>query len=286
MGRGRGGVQSVDVDLREAAALCALDPIASVLAASRIESALASGAVRSGSTVWGVERDGRLAALCWAGANLVPVCHPDDDDALDAFAEAARRYGRRCSSIVGEAAVVLGLWERLRQGWGPARDVRPDQPSLMIDTDPWLMPDAAVRVARPDELDLLLPASVQMFVEEVGYSPLVAGPGAYESRVRTLLEEGRTFVRVDDGPDGPEVIFKADLGAVSSQVAQVQGVWVTPRLRGRRISEHGMAAVVQRTLGSVAPIVSLYVNRYNSPAMASYRRVGFREVGRYATVLF
>lgn len=286
MGRGWGGAQSVDVDLREAAALCALDPVSSVLAASRIEVALASGALRSGSTVWGFERDGRLAALCWAGANLVPVCHPQDDEALDAFAEAARRQGRRCSSIVGEAAVVLGLWERLNQAWGPARDVRPDQPSLMIESGPLVLPDAAVRLARPDELDLLLPASVQMFVEEVGYSPLVAGPGAYESRVRTLLEEGRTFVRVEEGPDGPEVVFKADLGAVSSQVAQVQGVWVTPRLRGRRISEHGMAAVVERTLASVAPMVSLYVNRYNTRAMASYRRVGFSEVGRYATVLF
>ena len=97
MARGRGGAQALDVDLRDAAALCALDPVASVLAASRIEVALASGAVRSGSTVWGFERDGRLAALCWAGANLVPVCHPQDDDALDSFAEAARRHGRRCS---------------------------------------------------------------------------------------------------------------------------------------------------------------------------------------------
>ncbi len=286
MARARGGIQAVDVDLREAAALCALDPVASVLAAARIESAIRSGAVRSGSTVWGFERDGRLAAVCWAGANVVPVCHPDDDDALDAFAAAAQRQGRRCSSIVGEAGAVLGLWQRLESAWGPPRDVRPDQPSFVIDSEPWVMPDAAVRVARPDELDLLLPASIQMFVEEVGYSPMVAGPGAYESRVRTLLEEGRTFVRIEEGPDGPEVIFKADLGAVSRQVAQVQGVWVTPRLRGRRISEHGMAAVVQQTVGRVAPVASLYVNSYNAPAMASYRRVGFRAVGRYATVLF
>jgi predicted GNAT family acetyltransferase len=286
MARARGGIQAVDVDLREAAALCALDPVASVLAAARIESAIRSGAVRSGSTVWGFERDGRLAAVCWAGANVVPVCHPDDDDALDAFAAAAQRQGRRCSSIVGAAGAVLGMWQRLESAWGPARDVRPDQPSFVIDSEPWVMPDAAVRVARPDELDLLLPASIQMFVEEVGYSPTVAGPGAYESRVRTLLEEGRTFVRIEEGPAGPEVIFKADLGAVSRQVAQVQGVWVTPRLRGRRISEHGMAAVVQQTVGRVAPVASLYVNSYNAPAMASYRRVGFREVGRYATVLF
>lgn len=275
-----------DVALSDAAAFCAQDPVASVLAATRIEAALAAGAGRAGANIWGMSRHGALDAVCWAGANLVPVCDPDDAEALDAFADAARRQGRRCSSIVGESRAVLGLWARLESAWGPARDVRADQPSMVIDHAPLVPADPEVRVARPDELPLLLPASVSMFVEEVGYSPLSGSPGAYEARVRTLLDEGRTFVRTDVGPGGDEVVFKADLGAVSAQVAQVQGVWVTPRLRGRRISEYGMAAVVALTLGRVAPLVSLYVNAYNAPAMACYRRVGFRQVGTYATVLF
>jgi predicted GNAT family acetyltransferase len=33
-------------------------------------------------------------------------------------------------------------------------------------------------------------------------------------------------------------------------------------------------------------VVSLYVNAYNLPALAAYRRVGFRQVGTFATVLF
>lgn len=275
-----------DVDLRDAAQLCAYDPVASVLAATRIESILAAGGGRAGATVWGMERGGVLDALCWVGANLVPVCDGDDVEALDAFADAARRHGRRCSSIVGEARPVLGLWERLQDAWGPARDVRPDQPSLVMDALSAMPPDPAVRRATVEEVDLVLPASVSMFVEEVGYSPVSGTPGAYEARVRSLVEAGRTFVRVEDGPTGPEVVFKADLGAVSSQVAQVQGVWVAPRMRGQRLSEHGMAAVVEQTLGRVAPIVSLYVNSYNAPALACYHRVGFRQVGTYATILF
>lgn len=288
MGRWRTSTRSAvtDVALPEAAALCARDPVATVLAATRIEAALAAGADHAGAPIWGMRRGGVLDAMCWAGANLVPVCDADDAEALDAFAEAARRQGRRCSSIVGEAGPVLGLWERLADSWGPPRDVRPDQPSLVMDGWSTVPPDPAVRVARPDELPLLLPASVAMFMEEVGYSPLTGSPGAYEARVRTLAEEGRTFVRVEEGPRGPEVVFKADLGAVTRQVAQVQGVWVAPRMRGRRLSEHGMAAVVAQTLGHVAPVVSLYVNSYNAPALACYRRVGFRQVGTYATVLF
>ena len=275
-----------EVDLQDAARLCAQDPVSSVLAASRIEAALAGGALRGGSSLWGFERDGRLAALCWAGANLVPVCHPQDAEALDAFAETALRQGRRCSSIVGEAGAVLGLWSRLGDSWGPARDVRAEQPSLAIDAAPPVAPDPEVRLSRLDELEILLPACVDMFVEEVGYSPLTGSPGAYESRVRSLIEEGRSYVRMVDGPSGPQVAFKAELGAVSRGVAQVQGVWVPPALRGRGLARHGMAAVVGQALGPVAPVVSLYVNDYNARALAVYERVGFRRVGTYATVLF
>jgi predicted GNAT family acetyltransferase len=260
--------------------------VASVLAATRIEAIVTAGGGRGSATVWGMEREGALEAICWVGANLVPVCDGDDAEALDAFAEAARRHGRRCSSIVGDARPVLGLWDRLQRDWGPARDIRADQPSLVIDSLSPVAADPAVRRARVDEVALVLPASVAMFVEEVGYSPIGGSPGAYEARVRSLVEAGRTFVRIEDGPTGPEVVFKADLGAVSSQVAQVQGVWVAPRMRGQRLSEYGMAAVVEQALGSVAPIVSLYVNAYNAPALACYRRVGFRQVGTYATVLF
>jgi predicted GNAT family acetyltransferase len=66
----------------------------------------------------------------------------------------------------------------------------------------------------------------------------------------------------------------------------VQGVWVDPEYRGRGIAQAGMAAVVRAALAEVAPTVSLYVNSFNSSALAVYRRVGFEQVGTYATVLF
>jgi len=290
MGLWRGGARTRavvgEIDLAEAAALCAANPVASVLAAQRVEAALATGARRAGPSLWGAVRDDALVGICWAGANLVPVCAPEDDDALDALAGIALRQGRRCSSIVGDASLVMGMWLRLEQTWGPAREVRAEQPSMVIDHPSVPPPDPAVRFGRLDDLPVLLPACVAMFTEEVGYSPVDGGGGSYEARVRSLVSSGMSFVRIDEGADGPEVLFKAELGAVTRDVAQVQGVWVPPARRGEGLATAGMAAVVNETLRSIAPVVSLYVNSYNTPAIAAYRKAGFREVGAYATVLF
>ena len=158
---------------------------------------------------------------------------------------------------------------------------------MAIGTAPSLAPDPTVRRSVPAELGLVLPACVRMFTEEVGYSPVATGGSAYAERVRSLITEGRSFVRVvPDAGGRPAVAFKAELGAVAGGVAQVQGVWVEPAFRGRGWSESGMAAVVSATRASIAPVVSLYVNAYNERAVAAYRRVGFEQVGTFATVLF
>lgn len=277
-----------DADVPAALAVCAQDPVAAVLATTRLEQAALHGLRRVGGQLWGYDLGGRLAAVCWAGANLVPVV-PDAavrEDALDGFAAFGRAQGRRCSSVVGDAAAVLGLWDRLAPSWGAVREVRSDQPSMVIDHAPNVDPDPAVRRSTPSEYDLVLPACVRMFTEEVGYSPVAGTGGAYEARVRSLVREGRSFVRIEPGATGPQVVFKAELGAVAGGVAQVQGVWVDPARRGERLSEGGMAAVVSLTRRAVAPTVSLYANHYNERALAAYRAVGFRQVGTYATVLF
>jgi len=72
-------------------------------------------------------------------------------------------------------------------------------------------------VVRPGELDLLLPACVAMFTEEVGISPMAADGGAlYRARVRELIESRRAYARIEDG----EVLFKAEVGAASGASAR------------------------------------------------------------------
>jgi uncharacterized protein len=263
--------------------LLATDPVGACVLAGRIE--VAGTAPRSlGAPLWGVGSGSALDAVCLAGANLIPFAAPGAERAgAAAFADRARRAGRRCSTIVGPAAAVDPLWELLAPHWGPCRDHRPRQPLMAIEGPPAVPGEARVRPVRPAELEVLMPAAVAMFTEEVGVSPLRADGGmGYRARVAELIRAGQSLAWIEDG----EVLFKAEIGAVSSAACQIQGVWVAPSQRGRGIGTAGTAAVVEYARAAIAPVVSLYVNDFNSPARAAYRRVGFREVGQYASVLF
>jgi len=269
-----------DRDRAAALEVCAADPVANVFVESRIR-AFGLDAGRLGAQMWGFEQAGRLTSLCYGGANLVPV--QAASPAIAAFADRALRQGRRCSSIVGTSTAVSELWGYLRPYWGPARDVRAAQPLMSIDGLSALAADPAVRRVRLDELDILLPASIAMFTEEVGISPLNGDGGAsYRARVTELVRSGRAFARIENG----RVIFKAEVGAATPQACQVQGVWVHPDYRGRGLAAPGMAAVVDLARASISPVVSLYVNDFNAPARATYRRAGFTEVGEFMSVLF
>lgn len=267
-------------DVDELFLLLRRDPIADVFVASRIEAVGLDG-WRLGAEVWGYGERGHLEAACYAGANLVPV--QAGPEAVRAFAERARRQGRRCSSIVGPAEPVLSLWRLLEPHWGRAREVRRSQPLLALDGPPRVAVDPDVRLVRPEEIDLLMPACIAMFTEEVGVSPLVGDGGAmYRARVGELISSGRAFARFDGGA----VVFKAEVGAATRAVGQVQGVWVHPDLRRQGIGTGGMAAVVAAARASIAPVVSLYVNDFNVAARRSYEKVGFRPVGEFASILF
>ena len=269
-------------DAERAAVQCLLDrdPYAGAQVAEQI-SLYGLAWWRTEARVFGYGAPPGLESLCWLGNNLIPV-HATPA-AVAAFAELAGLNGRTCSSLVGTADAVLDLWTRLAPAWGRARDVRPCQPLLATATAPPVPPDPHVRLVRDRELNVLYPAAVAMYTEEVGVSPtLDGGDRAYRDRVADLVRGRRTYARFVDG----RVIFKAELAAVTRHTAQVQGVWTAPEWRGRGIATRALAAVVRDALRRVAPTVSLYVNDYNHAARRVYARCGFRQVGTFATVLF
>ncbi len=269
-----------DHDRDEVLALCDRDAITNVFVSARIRSTSLDPS-RLGGQLWGYSEGGQLTSVCYSGANLVPVAA--GPEAIAAYASRARLHGRRCSSIVGPAEAVGQLWSLLSPSWGRPREVRPVQPVMAIHGRSPVEPDPLVRMVRPHELDVVLPSCIAMFTEEVGVSPIGGdGGAAYRARMADLIGAGRSFARIE--PDG-HVTFKAEIGAVTPHACQVQGVWVPPEDRGRGHAVRGMAAVVKAAL-DLAPVVTLYVNDYNTPARAAYLHAGFTQVGTFMSVLF
>jgi|688.fasta_scaffold05982_3 predicted GNAT family acetyltransferase len=257
------------------------DPVRHCFLAARLEQTKQSKFRPSYPDLLGYFDDGNLKSVLMTGANIVPV--NTSLIARQEFATVLNRSGRRSSSIVGPAEEVLDLWSRVSASWGPAREVRSNQPVLSMRTNSSVEIDHDVRYSNLSDLEDLVPACIAMFTEEVGISPTINGGGnAYRNRISELVSSRRSFVKYL----GSELVFKAEIGTVGAGVAQIQGVWVKPEHRGKGISVSAMAAVVKLVLADVAPVVSLYVNDYNEVALKTYRSVGFEQVDTFATVLF
>ena len=236
-----------------------------------------------GGQVWGRFEGDELVAGCHLGANLVPVqCTPDD---VGAFADVAMRRRSSVGTIVGPSDVVAALWDLVGARWARPREIRSRQPHLELDHHSAMTPDPGVRLTTPGDLEVLYPACVAMYTEEVGVSPEndAGGGDLYRARIQQLIGRGWSMASFDDRG----VAFKAEVACVTPYAAQVQGVWVRPDLRGRGLAVSGMAAVVAHVLDSgMAPVVSLYVNEWNAPARAAYASVGFEQTATFSTLMF
>jgi len=268
-------------ELREAAAFAEAQGVNGILVGARITEKMTARGVPG--DVLTLRVGGQLQGVCWCGGTLMPAGFADSD--IPSLAAFTRARSSGCTSVVGEARIVLPLWDSLARTWPRPRAVRPDQPLFQITEPSAIVPDPHVRRAREGEIDVILPASIAMFTEELGFAPPGA-PGGYRARVADLIRRGRTYVRLGPTAGARQgVQFKADLGAVLGSAVQVHGVWTHPQLRGQGLARRGMAAVIADALARGFTTISLYVNSFNAPALAAYRAVGFERVGTWATVL-
>lgn len=277
-----------DADTAALNGLLAADPVGTVSVAAAVSSrgTAAPGRGRTGALILGIDQENaeandqpELAAACWLGANIIPVCAGAQQ--AETFGRVLAALRRRVSSIYGRSEPVLELFDTT--GWGNHREIRAEQPLLVMTEEPQLEPLPGVRKSRIEEFAAVERACAAMFTEELGFSPYTQGTSQYRDRVRGLIQDGHSLIAVDQ--ETRKIMFKAEFGAVTSQAVQVQGVWVHPQWRGRGLAAPGMAAVARHGL-KLAPQVSLYVNAYNTPALRAYERVGFSRVGSFSTVLF
>lgn len=227
------------------------------------------------------EENGKIESAVYSGANIIPLNTFEKSQIQ--FAQYLLDQPKRISSIVGSKEQVLSFWQIFKPFMPSPREIRPTQPLLVIDDSPLVAPDQFVQPALMRDLDLLIPACVSMFTEEVGISPVgEISEKSYRNRVAEVINQRKMFARIENN----QVLFKAEIGVSTDKVCQVQGVWVPPHLRGRNLGKSGMASVVNFARQNFAPKVSLYVNDYNHRAQFVYKSVGFQEHSTFATILF
>ncbi len=217
--------------------------------------------------------DGALHALCHLGTNVVP-----SGTGCDAFAEVAARVSPRM--LIGEQGAVTELWDAARRRLPRAREDRLGQP-VYVSTTPPEPGGTGLRVATRADLDVLVPACARAHFEELGVDPLRRDPNGFRWRTRAQIEEGRSWLWLEDG----SIRFKAEASAWTPEAVQLQQVWVDPPVRRRGYAARALRDLIRLLLVEV-PAVCLFVRAENAPAICLYETVGMAHVLDYRSVLF
>jgi uncharacterized protein len=220
-----------------------------------------------------LEHDGRLAALCHVGANVVP-----SGAGCGAFAAAAVRGQARM--IIGEQAAVDDLWEAAARRMPRPRDDRPGQPVYALEQAPE-PGETGLRSARASDLELLVPACAAAHLEEIGIDPLRRDSDGFRWRTRAQIDEGRSWIWLEDGV----ICFKAEASAWTPSAVQLQQVWVDPSVRNRGYAQRAMRDLC-RLLLERTPAVCLFVRPENAPAIRVYEAIGMRRELTYRSLIF
>lgn len=235
---------------------------------------------------WAVRREGEIVALLYLGAQsgaVLPV--GEDAAALRMLADQARRrasilprrfqvIGRRCAvTAVTDGFKRIGLRSRLfrsQQYLSLARGALTPFERL-----------TALRPATPDDYDLVYQSGALLRAEELEEDPRSVDPIAYAKRVDEECRDGYTHLWLDR--DG--LCFRASVSAVTADATQVSGVYAPPERRNQGFARRGLSELCARLFERSATIC-LFVNDFNTPALALYRRMGFTIRSEWASAFY
>ena len=219
-----------------------------------------------------VDTRGDLEALCHVGVNAVP-----SGTGCGAFAREVARAAPRM--LIGEENAVSELWREVRTRLPHPREERPGQPVFVIGTPP-PAGDTGLRAATPDDLDLLVPACAAAHEQEIGVDPLRRDAEGFRWRTRAQIEEGRSWLWVEDDV----ILFKSEASAWTPAAVQLQQVWVDPVARRQGFGARGLRDLC-RLLLEQTPAVCLFVRADNAAAIRLYETVGMEHRLDYRSVL-
>jgi len=136
-----------------------------------------------------------------------------------------------------------------------------------------------LRPATTSELELVMPIQAQLAFNESDIDPMLVDPQGFRERCLRRIQQGRTWVVVEDG----ELIFKADVISKTAEVMYIEGVWLRDDCRQQSLGTRFMSELMRRLLKDTKSIC-LLVNETNKQAHGFYRKCGFHFRATYETI--
>lgn len=140
-------------------------------------------------------------------------------------------------------------------------------------------PVAGLRRATIAELELVMPVQAELAFAESGVNPLHVDPQGFRKRCLRRIEQGRTWVAVEEG----KLIFKADVVSRTRDVNYLEGIWICEERRADGSGLRFMSDLMRRLLEETKSIC-LFVNETNKLAQNFYRKCGFHFRATYETI--
>jgi predicted GNAT family acetyltransferase len=263
-------------DEPEALAFFAGRPIHTVIMASLVRDNGIESPLNRGTFYGCRDEAGRLEGIALIGhATLVEA---RTHRALAAFA----RLAQECDAthmIMGEQEVIAEFWGSYSEA---GHEFRLACRELLFELRCPVAVGETVEGLRPatlDDLELVLPVQAELARAESGVSPLEVDPEGFRRRTARRIEQGRTWLVVEDG----QLVFKAEVQSETPEVVYLEGIYVSPSARGRGFGARCLSQLSRQSLAR-AHSVCLLVNEENYDAHSLYRKVGFRFRSVYDTI--
>lgn len=233
------------------------------------------------ATYLALDTHGAICGVAYFGRQVVIAAN--DDETVAAFAEIAKhQHHHHERMIVGPRPTIQKYWSII-ESWHPAPRVVRERQFVMKLQRAHLSEypkNVLARKARMDEWTQVADNSALMIAQELEYDPRRSSP-EFTANVRAMIDRGLWWV----GESLGRLCFFCNVGPWSPQTAQMQGIWTPKDLRGKGLANAAMGAICDRLL-MMTPTLSLYVNDFNTPAIALYERLGFETVSEFQTLLF
>jgi len=138
---------------------------------------------------------------------------------------------------------------------------------------------AGLRQATAAELELVMPVQAELAYAESGVNPLDVDPKGFRERCLRRIEQGRTWVIVENGL----LVFKADVISKTPEVYYLEGIWLREDRRNKNLGTRFMSELMRQLLENTKSIC-LLVNETNEWAQGFYRKCGFHFRATYETI--